>query len=89
MASLKQWSVAAGARKALKRTRNAAEFADHVEDGLEVARTVDRGKDIANDDVDLEDRAKDRLERKVSRIYLTNGIDEEEVREQFFDTVEM
>ena len=81
-------SVATNPRKALKRATNAAEFADHVEDGSQVSRTVDRAKDIADDDRDLEDRAKDRFDDKAKRFDLSDGMDEEDVRDRFVDNVE-
>lgn len=74
--------------KALKRATNTAEFADHIEDGIQISRTVDRAKDIADDDRDLEDRAKDRLDHKAKHLDLSDGIDEEDVRDRFVDNVE-
>ena len=78
----------AGARETLKRTRNAAEFADHIEDGIQVSRTVNRAKDIAEGDIDLEDRAKNRLNRKTPRVDITDGIDGEGIVDGFVDNVE-
>ena len=75
-------------RKTLKRTRNAAEFADHIEDGIQVSRTVNRAKDIAEGDIDLEDRAKNRLNRKTPRVDLTDGIEGDEIVDGFVDNVE-
>jgi hypothetical protein len=81
-------AVATNPRKALKRAANTAEFADHIEDGIQISRTVDRAKDIADDDRELEDRAKDRLDHKAKRFDMSDGIDEEDVRDRFADTVE-
>ena len=78
----------AGTIKTLNRTRNAVEFADHIEDGIQVSRTVNRAKDITDGDIDLEGSAKNRLNRKTPRIDLTDGIDGDDVVDGFVDNVE-
>lgn len=78
----------AGARKTLKRTKDAAEFADHIEDGIQVSRTANRAKDVVEGEVNLEGKAKDRVDRKVNRIDLTNGIEGEDIVEGFVDNIE-
>ena len=78
----------ADVRKTLKRTRNAAEFADHIEDGIQVSRTVNRAKDLAEGDINLEDRAENKLNRKTPRVDLTDGIEGDEIVDRFVDNVE-